>query len=105
MIEDQDFEVIPEIAYNLLINIHNTDGSEIMRYSIAVTEDNCLTELEIYLQVITISVLPKLHDGPLESRLIYTCRKETVNDLRLRLLNILTDFLPAERIGLWISRL
>lgn len=82
LVEQEDFQVVPKSAYHLLVTKYDHDSTELRRYSIATNTEGSNTMVEIWLkkvQVLSGDVV----------REVYISRKETVTDLKEKLMRSL----------------
>ena len=91
LLEQDDFMVVPKAAYHQLVTKYSHDQTEIRRYSVATNVDGSSSSVEIWLKKVHILVDDTV-------RAIFISRKETVTDLKEKLLRCLAIDLS---IRLW----
>lgn len=91
LVEQEDFQVVPKAAYHMLVTKYSHDGTEIRRYSVATNVDGSNSTVEIWLKKVQILIGETVRE-------VYISRKETITDLKDKLMRCLAVDTP---LRLW----
>jgi ubiquitin C-terminal hydrolase len=104
-IEGKDYTLVPKAAYSLLAEKYGHDNTEIKRWSVALTEDGSVTQVEVRLKEVNVVPVPSPVEAHQRVKKVFISRRETVKLLRDKLTRIYKQVYAHTNLNLDISRL